>query len=217
VSTLSKFALGVMGQLRPKPATGNSVPSIVLPPPATAGGLALLDALRKRASSREFSADVLDLPQLSTLLWAAYGVNRKADGGRTAPSALNAQEIDVFVALPTGAYRYQALDHTLQLVAATDLRRVTGYQDFVDTAPLDLVYVADYARMSRVPVTQRESYASVAAGAIAQNVYLLCASAGLVTVLRAWIDRSAIANALGLSHDQHVLFSQTVGHPKSAS
>jgi nitroreductase len=143
-------------------------------------------------------------------------VNR-ADGKRTAPSALNAQEIDVFLALPSGAYRYDAAANALHLVAATDLRRITGYQDFVDDAPLDLVYVADHGRMGMVPVTQRESYASVAAGAIAQNVYLFAACHGLVTVLRAWIDRGAIADALGLTHDQQVLLSQTVGYPKQAS
>ena len=113
----------------------------------------------------------------------------------------------------TGAYRYDAPSHALQLVVAQDLRRITGYQDFVDQAPLDLVFVADHTRMSLVPVAQRESYASVAAGAIAQNVYLWCASAGLATVIRAWIDRQAIADALGLPHDHQVLLSQTVGLP----
>jgi nitroreductase len=150
---------------------------------------------------------------LSTLLWAAYGVNRP-DGGRTAPSALNAQEVDIYVALPSGAYLYDAAANVLQLVAASDLRRVAGYQDFVDEAPLDLVFVADYSRMKLVPVSQRESYASAAAGAISQNVYLFAASNGLATVIRAWIDREANADALGLSHDQQVLLSQTVGYPK---
>ncbi len=109
-----------------------------------------------------------------------------ADG--TAPSALNAQEIDVFLALPSGAYRYDAAVRELHLVAASDLRSITGYQDFVDEAPLDLVYVADYTKMNLVPVGQRESYAAVAAGAITQNVYLFAASNGLATVIR--LDRS---------------------------
>jgi len=109
----------------------------------------------------------------------------RADGGRTAPSALNAQEIDVFVALPSGAYLYDATAHQLQLVAASDLRRVTGYQDFVDEAPLDLVYVANHTRMGMVPVAQREMYAAAAAGAIAQNVYLYAASNDLSSVIRA--------------------------------
>jgi SagB-type dehydrogenase family enzyme len=173
----------------------------------------LMEAISKRRSAREFSRAELPLPMLSNLLWAAYGVNR-ADGGRTAPSALNAQEIEIYVALPCGAYLYDAAANQLQLVASCDLRRITGYQDFVDDAPLDLALVADYRRMTLAPVSQRESYASVAAGAISQNVYLFAASYGLATVIRAWIDRGAIADALGLSHDQQVLLSQTVGYPK---
>ena len=135
-------------------------------------------------------------------------------GGRTAPSALNAQEIDVYVALPSGAYLYEPATNSLDLIAASDLRRVTGYQDFVDEAPLDLVFVADYSRMKLVSVGQRESYASVAAGAISQNLYLFAASNGLATVIRAWINREAIVDALGLGHDHQVLLSQTVGYPK---
>ena len=215
MNILTKLALGMMGQLRPKPAKGDSATSILLPPPTKHGGLPLMDALARRRSSRDFANTPLPLPLLSDLLWAAYGMNR-AGGGRTAPSALNAQEVDVYVALPSGAYLYDAAAHQLNLVAASDLRRVTGYQDFVDEAPLDLVYVADHARMGMVPVTQRESYASTAAGAIAQSVYLFAASNDLATVIRAWIDRAAIADALGLTHDQQVLLSQTVGYPKVA-
>ena len=214
MTTLTKLALGMMGQLRPKPAKGDSTVSIPLPPSSRRGGLPLMEALAGRRSCREFARDPLPMTILSDLLWAAYGVNRP-DGGRTAPSALNAQEIDVFVALPAGAYRYDAAAHELDLVAASDLRSITGYQDFVDEAPLDLVYVADHARMGRVPVTQRESYASAAAGAIAQNVYLFAAGSGLATVIRAWIDRTAIADALGLTHDQQVLLAQTVGYPRT--
>lgn len=216
MNTLTKLALGMMGALRPKPAAGDAATSISLPVPHKHGGLPLLEALARRRSSRDFARKPLPLALLSDLLWAAYGINR-ADGGRTAPSALNAQEVDVFVALPGGAYRYEAAAHRLDLVVASDLRSVTGYQDFVDEAPLDLVYVADHRRMGLVPVAQRESFASAAAGAIAQNVYLFAASSGLATVIRAWIDRNAIADALGLSHDQQVLLSQTVGYPKTAA
>ncbi|HCE07909.1 MAG TPA: nitroreductase [Oxalobacteraceae bacterium] len=212
MNTLTKVALGMMGRLRPKPALGDSAPSIALPPFEKHGGLPLMEAVTGRHSSRDFAPDALDLPLLSGLLWAAYGVNRP-DGGRTAPSAMNAQEIDMFVAMPAGAYRYDAAAHELRLVAASDLRRVTGYQDFVDQAPMDLVYVADHKRMSLVPVGRREAYAYAAAGAIAQNAYLFAAANGLATVIRAWIDREAIAEALGLTHDQQVLLSQTVGYP----
>ncbi len=213
MTTISKLALGMMGRLRPRPVAGDAASTIPLPPVDRTGGPPFMDTLARRHSSREFAPDHLPLPVLSGLLWAACGINRP-DGGRTAPSALNAQEVEVYAALPDGAYRYDAVAHALHLVAAADVRRVTGYQDFVDDAPLDLVFVADFSRLGMVPATQRESYASVAAGAISQNVYLYAAANGLATVIRAWIDRSAIADALGLSHDQHVLLSQTVGYPK---
>jgi nitroreductase len=213
MNTLTKLALGAMGQLRPRPARGEAAAQIALPVPDKTGGMPLMEAIAKRHSAREFARRDLPLPMLSNLLWAANGVNR-GDGGRTAPSAINAQEIDLYVALPSGAYLYDAAGNSLQLVAGHDLRRVTGYQDFVDEAALDLVFVADHSRMKLVPVASRTSYASVAAGAIAQNVYLFAAGNGLSTVIRAWIDREAIANALGLGHDHEVLLSQTVGFPK---
>ena len=212
MSTLTKLVLGAMGQLRPKPVQGTAAASIVLPAPRKSGGLPLMRAFALRRSSREFAPDALPLTLLSELLWAAFGINRP-HRGRTAPSAINAQEIDVFVALPGGAYRYDPAAHRLRLVTTADVRNVTGYQDFVDRAPLDLVFVADHARMKLVPAAMRNSYASAAAGAIAENVYLFAASAGLATVIRAWIDRAAIADALGLTHDQEVLLSQTVGYP----
>ncbi len=213
MNTLTKFALGMMGQLRPQPAKGDAMQKIALPAPQKEGGMPLMEALAKRRSAREFAPTELPPQMLSDLLWAAYGVNRP-DNGRTAPSAINAQEINLYVALPSGAYHYDAAANVLNLVAASDLRRITGYQDFVDDAPLDLVFVADFSPMKLVPAAQRESYASVAAGAISQNIYLFAASAGLASVIRAWIDRNAIADALGLDHDRQVLLSQTVGYPK---
>ncbi|MFO1435191.1 MAG: SagB/ThcOx family dehydrogenase [Gammaproteobacteria bacterium] len=216
MSTVAKLAMGMMGRLRPKPPRGNAESVIKLASAEQQGGMPLMEALSRRHSAREFAKAPLPGSVLSNLLWAAYGVNRP-DGGRTAPSALNAQEVDVFVALPEGAYRYDATAHELQLIAASDLRRVTGYQDFVDEAPLDLVYVADFTRMRLVSAENREMYAYTCAGAIAQNVYLFAAGNGLSTVIRAWIDRSAIADALGLSPDQQVLLSQTVAYPKGAT
>ena len=213
MSTLTKLALGMMGRLRPKPSQSDASKTIALPAPQKEGGMPLMEAISKRRSDREFASTELPLPTLSNLLWAAYGVNR-LEGGRTAPSALNAQEVDLCVALPSGAYFHNAPTNSLELVVSSDLRRITGYQDFVDEAPLDIIFVADYSRTKLVPVGLRESYAAVAAGAISQNLYLFAASNGLATVIRAWIGREAIANALGLSHDQQVLLSQTVGYPK---
>lgn len=217
MNPLTKIALGLIGQLKPLPVVGNGASSLNLPVAQMTGGLPLMEALAQRQSSREFDPEPLSLQMLSDLLWAATGVNRPLLGGRTVPSAMNAQEVDVYVAAATSLYRYAAPTQTLRLVSATDVRRVTGYQDFVDTAPLDLVFVADHSRMSLVPAAQRASYASVVAGAMAQNVYLYCASAGLATVLRAWLNRDALAQAMGLNNDQHILLAQTVGQPKAAA
>lgn len=215
MATLTKLALGAMGRLRPRAVLAEAPKVLELPAPQKTGGLPLLEALARRRSEREFAPRPLPMPLLSSLLWAAWGVNRPS-GGRTAPSAIDCEEIDLYVALPNGAWLYEPHGHRLQLAAASDVRRVTGYQDFVDEAPLDLVLVANHARQKLVPVAQREAYASATAGAIAQNVYLFCASEGLSTVIRAWIDRQALGEALDLSHDQQVLLSQTVGYPKGA-
>ena len=214
MSTLSKMALGMLGQLHGQPASGQVLEELPLPAAQTTGGLPLMEALQKRHSAREFRPTALTAQQLADLLWATAGVNRPAEDGRTAPSAMHAQEVDVYVALPQGLYRYEPKRHVLLLMKAEDVRRVTGYQDFVDNAPLDLVYVADHSRMKMIPAAMRESYASIAAGAMAQNLYLYCASAGLVTVVRAWFDRQALGQAMGLTPDQQILLTQTVGNPK---
>ena len=216
MNTLTKLALGMIGQLKPQPAQGNAACVLPLPPPQTQGGMPLMQALSQRHSQREFSPCALDHQILSDLLWAAAGVNRPDYEGRTTPSAMNSQEIDVYVALPEGLYRYEFSGHLLYLISATDVRRATGYQDFVDQAPLDLIYVADHSRMTAVSAAYRESYASVAAGAMAQTVYLYCASAGLATVIRAWIDRQTLSEAMGLQADHQILLSQTVGRPAAA-
>ncbi|MEY3447458.1 MAG: hypothetical protein RIR45_2213 [Pseudomonadota bacterium] len=214
MNTLTKMALGLIGQLKPEIATGDAETTIHLPKPKTHGGMPLMQAFQSRQSQRDFDPAPLPTQTLSNLLWAAGGVNRPSLGGRTVPSAMNAQEVIIYVALPAGVYRYEPVAHVLHLVNASDVRRVTGYQDFVDNAPLDLVFVADHTRMKLVPTTQREAYASVAAGAMSQNVYLFCAAFDLATVIRAWIDRDALARALALDSDQQVLLSQTVGMPK---
>lgn len=216
MNALTKMALGLIGQLRPEPPKGDGSAAWVLPSVRMDSGLPLMQALALRQSGRDFAAAPLPLQTLSELLWAAAGINRPEHGGRTAPSAMNAQEVDVYVALPEGLYRFDPVAHALLRVAAADVRRVTGYQDFVDSAPLDLIYVADHARMKLVPAEQRGAYAAAAAGAMAQNVYLYAASAGLATVIRAWIDRHALARAMGLGTDQQVLLAQTVGWPAGA-
>jgi SagB-type dehydrogenase family enzyme len=213
MNTLTKLALGLIGQLKPARAQGYAVSTLPLAPARFGEAWPLMHALQQRQSQRAFDPTPLAHQVLSDLVWATAGVNRPEVGGRTAPSAMNAQEIDLYAALPGGLYRYDAAQHQLRMVADTDVRRVTGYQDFVDTAPLDLIYVAHHGRMSMVPAAQRDAYAWLAAGAMAQNAYLYCAAAGLATVLRAWIDRHALAQAMGLSNDEQVLVAQTVGLP----
>ncbi|MDO8654438.1 MAG: nitroreductase family protein [Undibacterium sp.] len=217
MNTLTKMAMGLIGKLKAGPVIGYSASTIHLPSANTTGGLPLMEAMMQRQSQREFETTPLPEQMLSNLLWAAAGINRPEENGRTTPSAMNAQEIEVYVALPSGLYRYAAPTQTLDLVSATDVRLVTGYQDFAGEAPLDLIYVANHGNMKLIPASQRESFASVAAGAMTQNVYLYCASAGLATVIRAWFDRTALTQAMGLDTDQQVLLSQTVGRPKITS
>jgi len=213
MNTLTKLALGLIGQNKPVPLTGPAAALTPLPAPSRVGGMPLMEALQHRQSQRKFSTQPLSEHLLSDLLWAAAGVNRPAEGGRTAPSALHAQEVDLHVALPNGLHLYDPTQHALRLEVASDVRRVTGYQDFVDQAALDLIFVADHTRMKLVPAARRRAYAFTCAGAMAQNVYLFSASTGLATVVRAWFDHTALSEAMGLSADHELLLAQTVGYP----
>jgi len=184
---------------------------IELPDPRISGGMPLMEALMKRKSDRNFSVEKLPARTLSNLLWAAFGVNRPESGKRTAPSARNWQEIDIYVALEEGLYLYDAPSHSLKPVLPDDLRARTGMQDFVGTAPVNLLYVADLSRMGNAAEEQKQIYAAADAAFIAQNVYLFCASEGLGTVVRGALDREALAEAMGLGPGRHVTFAQTVG------
>jgi nitroreductase len=186
---------------------------IKLPPPQTSGAGDLLHALKSRKSTRTFSARPLPQELLSTLLWAAFGINRPASGGRTAPSAHGWQEIDVYAALPEALYRYDAGAHALTLAVARDLRPLTGVQDFVATAPLNLVYTADFARMKDASEADRTFFAATDAAVIAQNVYLFCAAMKLAVVVRGLVDRKRLAPAMGLRREQRIVLAQTVGFP----
>lgn len=199
--------------LAPALALAAAAPKPVpLPKPRTEGGQPLLTVLAKRASSRAFRPDPLPPQLLSDLLWAADGVNRP-DGRRTAPTARNWQELDVYVVKADGAFRYDAPAHALVPVASGDLRGLAGTQDFVATAPLHLVYVSDAARMEGATPESVALYGATDAGFVAQNVYLFAASERLAAVVRGSIDRPALAKALGLRPEQRILLAQTVGFP----
>jgi SagB-type dehydrogenase family enzyme len=187
---------------------------IILPAPKTDGGKPLMVALKERKSEREFSNKKLPLDMLSNLLWAANGINRSDSGKRTAPSAMGWQEVDVYLVLEEGLYLYNAKKHILELIAAKDLRALAGKQPFVKDAPLNLIYVADHSRMGNAAKEDKDFYSFADTGFISENVYLFCASEGLATVVRAWIDKAALAKEMDLKASQIIILAQTVGFPK---
>ena len=194
--------------------TAQELKPIELPKPDTTGGKPLMQVLKNRHSDREFSADTLPLPVLSNLLWAACGINRAESGKRTAPSAVNWQEIEVYVATAHGLYLYDPAKHALQPVLAEDIRAATGAQPFVKEVPINLIYVADYAKITRASDSDKAFYSAADAAFISENVYLFCASEGLATVVRGSVDRAALAVIMKLRPDQRVVLGQSIGYPK---
>jgi SagB-type dehydrogenase family enzyme len=186
--------------------------AIPLPAPRKDGGRPLMQVLQDRQSQREFRREPLPLPMLSNLLWAAFGINRP-DGRRTAPSASNRQEIDIYVAMPEGLYLYEPRSHGLKLIVAEDLRGATGTQPFAAEAAIDLVFVADQSKMSAGSGDDRVLYAGADTGFISQNVYLYCASEGLATVVRGSVNRPGLARRMQLRPDQRIILAQSVGYP----
>jgi nitroreductase len=176
--------------------------------------MALTPALKARHSTREYSSRPLSPQTLSDLLWAAFGINRP-NGERTAPYWRHIMVIDIYAAMADGVFLYDPKTHSLVPHMKADLRAQTGTQDFVGTAPLNLVYVAHGERMTDVSVEERRLYASVDAAFIGQNVYLYCASEGLGTVFRGAVDVTALGRAMNLPDGQFVTFAQTVGYPRT--
>ena len=198
----------------PSATIAKKLKPIQLVQPQTEGGMPLMQALQARSSSRSFSAEQLPPQVLSNLLWAAFGINRPASRKRTAPSAMNWQEIDIYVATADGLYLYDAQEHALKPILAKDIRAATGYQPFAGEVPLNLIFVADFSRMGAATHDQKVFYSAAATGFISQNVYLYCASEGLATVVRGLVDRPALAKVMNLRSDQHVTLAQSIGYPK---
>jgi nitroreductase len=186
---------------------------IQLPAPKTDGGMPLMQALKQRHSSREFSTEKLPMQTISNLLWAAWGINRP-DGHRTAPSARNSQEIDVYVAMSDGLFLYEAKQHQLQRILTEDIRAATGINDYVKDAALNLVFVADLTRGNLKDQDAIEFYTGADTAFLAENVYLFCASEGLQVVVRGSINRPVLAKIMKLRPDQKITLGQSVGFPK---
>jgi hypothetical protein len=182
-----------------------------LPPPRTEGGRPLMQALKLRKTTREFRNQELAPQILSDLLWAAFGVNRP-DGKRTAPSAWDQREIDLYLLTAAGVFVYGAEAHALRSVMEGDHREGAG-KEFA-AAPLTIVYVADFERAAQSEVKDRLFYSGINTGHIAQNVYLFCASEGLATVEHDAADKPALAKRLRLRAQQVVILSQAVGYPR---
>jgi SagB-type dehydrogenase family enzyme len=186
---------------------------VKLPEPKMKGGMPLMQALKERRSGREFSSERLTMTTLSNLLWAAWGINRP-DGHRTAPSARNSQEIDVYVAMSDGLFLYEPKQHQLQKILAEDIRAATGNNDYVKDAALNLVYVADLTRGNLKEPDAIEFYSGADTAFLAQNVYLFCASEKLEVVVRGSINRAALAKIMKLRPDQKITLAQSVGLAK---
>ncbi|MFH1397889.1 MAG: nitroreductase family protein [Candidatus Omnitrophota bacterium] len=191
------------------------IKTIQLLAPQTEGGKSLMQSLKERKSLREFSPKELTLQVISDLLWAANGINRPDSGHHTAPTAMNLQEIDIYIAKADGLYLFDAKANVLIQVTAEDIRFLTGRQPFVKDAPINLIFVADLSKMSRMSAEDVLFYSGTDTGFISQNVYLYCASAGLVTVVRGMIDKPSLSKAMKLRPDQRITLAQTIGYPKN--
>jgi nitroreductase len=213
----ASVAAGTILCVTPNIALAQEAKSMQLPKPQAGAGNSLMQLLWKRMSSREFSSEPLPLDILANLLWAGFGMNRP-DGRRTAPSAHNAQDIDIYVILPTGLYLYDARANQLKLLLAEDLRALAGTQPYVREAPVNLVYVSDYTRLGdKEPLESKILLSGAHTGFIAENIYLYCASEGLATVVRAMIDIPVLSKAMKLRPDQKITLAQSVGYPKKKS
>jgi nitroreductase len=199
--------------LADKMVSAKELDVIQLSKPQTEGGNPVLRLLEKRASSREFGPRPLPVAILSNVLWAAFGFNRP-DGRRTAPSAHNVQDISIYVAVSNGLYLYDPKANVLKPILTEDIRQLTGTQPFVKDVPVNLVYVSDHGKMGKSTDEEKVLYSGAHTGFIAENVYLYCASEGLATVVRALIDRPALAKVMKLRPDQKITLAQSVGYPR---
>lgn len=175
----------------------------------------VMNALADRKSTREYASAELSLKDLSDLLWAANGINRPGENKRTAPSAMNRQDVDIYVLLSQGAYVYDAKAHKLNLVAEGDFRAaVAGSQEFVKGAPVCLVLVSDYSKLGDPKNENTRTMAAVDVGVISQNISIFCSAANLATVPRAFMEKDQLRVALKLKDSQMPILNHPVGYFK---
>ena len=184
---------------------------IKLLPPQTSGGMPLMEALANRKTNRDFTQEELTPQQLSDLLWAAAGVNRP-DGKRTAPTARNAQQIEIYVLTKEGAYLYLPQEHVLQLIAAGDHRTSGASQERFQDCPLMLIFVANYDKMEGFSEESKVLFSGTDTGNISQNVYLYCAQEGLATCALGSIHRDKLQELLNFNGT--AVLGQSVGVAK---
>jgi len=189
--------------------------TIALPSPVMTGGKSLMQALKDRRSTRDYADRPVSDRDLSNLLWAAWGVNRSADDGRTAPRWRDACLLDIYLTRADAVWHYDPKGHQLLFHLAGDLRgQTTTGQPFVATAPLNLVYAVDTSKLTGTEA-EKNAVAGATAAVTGENVYLYCASAGLATVFRGSVPGEALAKTLKLAPGQIIQFAQTVGYPKA--
>jgi SagB-type dehydrogenase family enzyme len=209
----SMIILSLLATCLASPSSGaEPLEPIHLPPPETSGGMPLMQALNSRMSTKEFTTQAMPRDQISNLLWAAFGINRPESGKRTAATAVNCQDIEVYVVLEKAAYVYEAKEHCLIPVANRDVRSLAATQEYAQVASINLVYVSDYSKMADRFKDKKPIYAAFHAGSISQNVYLYCASAGLGAVVRDSVDRASLSDVLNLTEDQVIVMGQSVGY-----
>lgn len=197
-----------------EPMEITSFETIRLQQPDTESGDALLKTMKNRKSDRDFTSENLSLKHLSEILWAANGINRE-DGKRTVPSAMALYPLDTYAVLANGIYIYDPAKHELQPVLEGDYRELTGRQPFVNGAPLNLMFIANFERYQGdrpLPQDKWIHMAALDAGHCTQNVYLYCASEGLKTVVRGGAQDIEFLKLLNLGENHQFIVAQTIGY-----
>ncbi|MCL2328744.1 MAG: nitroreductase family protein [Bacteroidetes bacterium] len=201
-SGIAAIALTFMG------LTACAQQSIKLPPPQTSGGMPVYEAMQKRETSRDFVNKDLTPQQISNILWAAYGFNR--EGKRTVPSSQNSQEYTIYVFTSKNVYEWDATTNTLEHFRNGDQRAMTGTQDFVKNASINLLFVANYNKI-KGKEEDKDVTAAVNCGFIMQNVHLAAAAEGLGSVVRGSVDREKFGHYMQLPEFKKIMYAQSVG------